>query len=288
MANLKGSTFEKQIKNAKIRIEARGQSKYNKQDLNLTHSNALALKRDYYLKSFAEYASSLNLLEPKLNNYLTNDIVKSFLEKKTSSMSLISAINFTRGFSALTTALSEKGISTGMSKETYDSHVKLLKQIKDEKVKVGNRNIENIHEVIRNLHNINPAFAKLALLQSNLSLRVSEGIELLKNGSKYIQQDNIVHNLIGKGSLPYGPKPLSLELQRVLMKRETVNYQSYQNALKTMNITSHDMRYTYVINRMNQLLHTKNYKESLRIISYEINHKREEITEYYLSQTSFI
>ncbi|MFT7005127.1 MAG: hypothetical protein ACJAWW_002496 [Sulfurimonas sp.] len=287
MSNLKGSTFEKQIKNAKIRIEARGQSRHHKQDLHLTHSNALALKRDYYLKSFAKYATSLNASESKLNGYMTNNIVKSFLEQKTVSMSQKSAINFTRGFSALQDGLKTTGISVTVDKNIFDSHVNFIKQNKEDKQNSENRDIQNLKDVITELHIINPSFATLATLQSNLGIRVSESIELLNHPDKYIQQDNMIHNLIGKGNHIYQPKPLSMELRQLLSKSETVHYQSYHNALKSMNITSHDLRYTYVKNRMEQLLKNKNYKEALLIVSKEINHHRAEITEYYLSQTSF-
>ncbi len=287
MANLKGSTFEKQIKNAKIRIEARGQSRHNKQDLHLTHSNALALKRDYYFKSFAEYATSLNLSEVKLNNYMTNDIVKGFLKHRTSSLSLKSAINYTRGFSALMDGLESTGITAIVDKSIFNLHVQTIKETKETKILSTNRDIKDLKEVIQELKIINPSFASIATIQSSLGVRVSEAIEVLKSPNRYIRQDNMIHGLIGKGNHKYEPKALTMELIQILKNSETVNYQSYQNALKSMKITTHDLRYTFVKNRMEHLLKTKSYKQALKIISKEINHKREKITKYYLSQTSF-
>ncbi|MCK9492531.1 MAG: hypothetical protein M0Q24_10620 [Sulfurimonas sp.] len=287
MANLKGLTFEKQIKNAKIRIEARGQSRHNKQDLHLTHSNSLALKRDYYLKSFTEYVTSLKHNEAKLNNYMNNKIISKFLKYKTATLSQKSAINFTRGFSALTDALKNSGVTIIIDKSVFDTHVNFIKKNNEDNQKTENRDIQNIQEVIRELNHIHPSFAALATLQSSLGIRVSEAIELLQNPQIYIKQDNMIHGLVGKGNHKYEPKPLANELIEILKNSETVNYQSYQNALKSMNITSHDMRYTYVKNRIEQLLKSKNYKEALLIVSKEINHHRSKITEYYLSRTSF-
>ena len=54
MGNLKGGSFDKQIRNALIRLDARGQGRY-KTDSRKTHSNALAKKREMYLKDFARF-----------------------------------------------------------------------------------------------------------------------------------------------------------------------------------------------------------------------------------------
>ena len=55
MGNLRGSTFEKQIKNAMHRLDARGTKRYGTNS-RLTHSNALYSKREMYLKDFAKFA----------------------------------------------------------------------------------------------------------------------------------------------------------------------------------------------------------------------------------------
>lgn len=286
MANLKGSSFEKQLKNGKIRIEARGISRHQK-EAHLTHSNAIALKRDQYFKEFANYASSLNRGENKLNRYLDNKTVESFLQQKTESLSLRSAENYTRGFSALTDALKSTGITVNVNKEIFNSHVNYLRENKEVISISANRDIENIKEVINNLNKIDYNLGAIATIQSSLGLRVSEAIELFKNAKDYIGKDNMIRGLVGKGNHLYEAKAISLELQQVLNKSEEVNYQAYQKELKALGITSHDMRYTYVKERMEELLNNVTYKEALSTISKEINHTREDITEYYLSKTSF-
>ena len=58
MANLKGGSFEKQIKDAFHRLEAFGVGRVDKND-NLTHSDKLAEKREMYLKDISDYFTSL-------------------------------------------------------------------------------------------------------------------------------------------------------------------------------------------------------------------------------------
>lgn len=49
MANLKGSNFEKQIRDANFRLAAFGEKRHGTNS-HLTHSDSLRVKRDSYLK----------------------------------------------------------------------------------------------------------------------------------------------------------------------------------------------------------------------------------------------
>ena len=71
MGNLKGGNFSKQIKNALIRLDARGQGRY-KTDSRKTHSNALMKKREMYLKDFARFVKKIK----KMWRDATADITK--------------------------------------------------------------------------------------------------------------------------------------------------------------------------------------------------------------------
>ena len=70
--NLKGSTFEKNIKNYMSRANARGTSRHNTSSKNI-HSNAVNTKREMYIRDFSIYATSLNFekwnVPYKLDNY---------------------------------------------------------------------------------------------------------------------------------------------------------------------------------------------------------------------------
>ena len=287
MANLKGSTFDKQIKNAKIRLEARGQSRHNKKDEHLTHSNALALKRDSYLKCFAEYAASLNSLQNKLNQYMTNEIIANFLQEKTENMSLKSAINFTRGFSAMLTGLQNTGITVEADKELFNTVVSHLKDSKQPIQKTYNREIEKLQDVLNVVSIKSPSAGAIATIQAKIGLRVSEARELLNNSQKYLTSKNTIANLKGKGNHTYESIAISKEMYNLIKNNQAISYQEYRKILKELNIKSHDFRYTYVHTRMEELVKSMPYKEALLKVSQEINHKRAEITTYYLSQTSF-
>ena len=287
MANLKGSTFNKQIKNAKIRLESRGQSRHNKKDEHLTHSNAIALKRDSYLKSFAEYASSLNSSQNKLNEYMNHENIVNFLHKKTDNMSLKSAINFTRGFSAMLDGLKHVGITITADKQVFNDFVSHLKETKQPVKNTYNREIEKLQEILNTVSLKSTSAGTIATIQSKIGLRVSEVQELLNKSQKYLTDKNTIEGLKGKGNHLYQPIPISKELYQLIQNNQAIPYQEYRAILKDLNIKSHDFRYTYVKTRMEELVKSMPYKEALLKVSKEINHKRAEITTYYLSQTSF-
>ncbi len=287
MANLKGKSFDQQLKNAKIRLESRGQSRNNRVD-HQTHSNALADKRDKYLSDFSNYIKSSQEETGKLNQYMTNNIVKDFLKKRTDGLSSKTTADYTRGFSALIDGLKANKVNISVEKDIFNKFVSRVKsEAKVDPIIKQNRNIKNLDTVIEKLSQKNQGFETVAEVQSELGIRVSEALELVSNPSYYIAKDYSVNNLTGKGGFVYSQKQISSELVKSIGAGIDIRYSSYQAALKEQNITSHDLRYTYVKNRMSTLLNTKSYKEALKIVSEEINHHRSSITEYYLSQTSF-
>lgn len=85
MANLKGGSFEKQIKDAFHRLEAFGVGRVDKND-NLTHSDKLAEKREMYLKDISDYFTSQNLND-KLNTLLTKDNLDKFFNQRLEDLS---------------------------------------------------------------------------------------------------------------------------------------------------------------------------------------------------------
>ena len=86
MANLRGSTFDKQVKDAFYRVQKLGEGRHLKED-NFTHSLALSEKRQMYLKDFKEFLEQKGIQEGKINTYMTKENVKSFLEARTSDLS---------------------------------------------------------------------------------------------------------------------------------------------------------------------------------------------------------
>jgi len=68
MANLRGGSFQKQIKDAFHRLERFGQGRHGKDD-HFTHSLELAKKREMYLRDFAKFAENTGL-DGKLNSWM--------------------------------------------------------------------------------------------------------------------------------------------------------------------------------------------------------------------------
>ena len=84
MANLKGGSFQKQIRDANFRLAAFGKQR-NGTNSNRTHSDALRIKRDTYFKDFKEFAENEEL-EGKLNTLMTEENVDSFLKQRLESI----------------------------------------------------------------------------------------------------------------------------------------------------------------------------------------------------------
>jgi hypothetical protein len=70
MPNLKGGTFEKQIQKAFHRVLAFNKGREFNND-NLTHSVALAEKREMYLRDFKEFIENKGITQGKLNLLMT-------------------------------------------------------------------------------------------------------------------------------------------------------------------------------------------------------------------------
>ena len=85
MANLKGGTFEKQVKDAFHRLEAFGIGRVGKSD-NLTHSDKLAQKREMYLRDITSFFKSQNL-NSKLNTLFTNENLNNFFNERLKNLS---------------------------------------------------------------------------------------------------------------------------------------------------------------------------------------------------------
>ena len=118
MANLKGGTFEKQIKDAFHRLEAFGVGRVGKND-HLTHSDKLAEKRMMYLKDIANYFTSQNL-EGKLNTLMTKDNLDKFFNDRLENLSIKTQECYYRGISSMLNGMSEQNIYIPLHYEDKD------------------------------------------------------------------------------------------------------------------------------------------------------------------------
>ncbi|MGJ0317321.1 hypothetical protein NG767_01075 [Aliarcobacter cryaerophilus] len=286
MANLKGGSFEKQIKDAFHRLEAFGVGRVDKND-NLTHSDKLAEKREMYLKDISYYFTSQNLND-KLNTLLTKDNLDKFFNQRLEDLSTKTQENYLRGFSSMLKGLEQQNINIPVHLEDKDFFDDKVKGIKDQaETIIENRYIDNVKDVIKNLYEDRTISGLIAQTQYELSIRQAEAFELLKNPNKYIENGR-VENLIGKGNHSYDSKEISFELEQKLLnnQKQLISKSTYYEDLKKYNISSHDFRFTSARDKFEEKINSGiSEKEAKLQISSELNHKREEITDYYLNRT---
>ena len=286
MANLKGGSFEKQIKDAFHRLEAFGVGRVDKND-NLTHSDKLAEKREMYLKDISDYFTSQNLND-KLNTLLTKDNLDKFFNQRLEDLSTKTQENYLRGFSSMLKGLEQQNINIPVHLEDKDFFDDKVKGIKDQaETIIENRYIDNVKDVIKNLYEDRTISGLIAQTQYELSIRQAEAFELVKNPNKYIENGR-VENLIGKGNHSYDSKEISFELEQKLLnnQKQLISKSTYYEDLKKYNVSSHDFRFTSARDKFEERINSGiSEKEAKLQISSELNHKREEITDYYLNRT---
>jgi hypothetical protein len=288
MANLRGSSFEKQVKDAFHRLQAFGKGRYMQSD-NLTHSLALANKREGYLKNFKEFLEIKGIQQGKLNTYMTSEMVKDFLSLRTSDLSPKSSLDYITGFNSLLKGLEEKNITIPANPSKNDFLSPMRQELKAELKNqdfTKNRAVDNLQQKIELLQEKDYNISVIAEIQATLGLRVSEAYELAKNSDKYIQNET-VSNLIGKGKHEYNLKPIQEQLVLKIQKIDNLpTYANYLKTLKEVGINkSHDLRITYAKNTYKQKISEgMEHKEALKEVSQELNHHREQITAYYLAR----
>ncbi|MFW3354804.1 hypothetical protein [Aliarcobacter butzleri] len=286
MANLKGGSFEKQIKDAFHRLEAFGIGRVGKSD-NLTHSDKLAEKREMYLRDITSFFKSQNL-NNKLNTLFTKQNLDNFFNERLENLSAKTKENYLRGFSSMLQGLEQQNIYIPLFTEDKDFFNDRVKIIKDEAdYIIENRYINNVDDVIKSLYEDRVISGLIAQCQYDLSIRQSEAFELVKNPTLYIDNGYIV-DLVGKGNHRYEDKEISFELEQKLLNNsyDLIDKSTYYNDLREYNISSHDFRFTSARDKFEDMVKNGiSEKEAKLQVSEELNHKREAITNYYLKRT---
>ena len=285
MANLKGGNYQKQIKDAFHRLEAFGIGRVGKND-NLTHSDKLAEKRNMYLKDISNYFTSQNFND-KLNILLTKDNLDKFFTERFETLSIKSQENYIRGISSMLNGLFDQNIYIPLHYEDKDFFDDRVKAIKDQaETIIENRYIDNVENVISNLYEDRYISGLIAECQYELSIRQAEAFFLIDNPLKYIE-DGYIKNLIGKGNHIYEAKPISLELEQKLLNNQEapISKSTYYYDLQRYDISSHDFRFTSARDKFEEKMKSGiSEKEAKLQISEILNHKRSEITDYYLKR----
>jgi len=293
MANLKGGSFEKQIRDANFRLAAFGE-KRNGTNSNKTHSDALRIKRDAYFKDFKEYAQSHGL-DGKLNNLMTEDIMSDFLEQRLESISSFSAQeDYIRGWSGLVQGLQQSNIAINLESGFFNEVVNSYKENAIERGEaLGEpKSISTTYHPSDVIAALPDNMATIAQLQYETGLRVSEAYNVINNLENHL--DNLrLHSVQGKGGQIYRDKIISLELKMMLLKLKSTSdklpHQStYYRHLQNYAMASHDIRAFYTKELYEEKIKDGlSHLEACKLVSKEINHHRVEITEYYLAKFSW-
>ena len=285
MANLKGGNYQKQIKDAFHRLEAFGVGRVGKND-NLTHSDKLAEKRMMYLKDIADYFTSQNFND-KLNILLTKDNLDKFFTERFETLSTKSQENYIRGISSMLNGLFDQNIYIPLLFEDKDFFDKKVEIIKDQyETIIENRYIDNVENVISNLYENRYISGLIAECQYELSIRQAEAFELVSNPLKYIK-NGYIENLVGKGNHIYEKKEISIELSQKLLDNhdELISKSTYYYDLQRYDISSHDFRFTSARDKFEEKMNSGISEKEVKLqISEILNHKRSEITDYYLKR----
>jgi len=292
MANLKGSNFQKQIRDANFRLAAFKEVR-NGTNSNRTHSDAIRIKRDAYFKDFKEFAESEEL-EGKLNKLLTEENMKSFLEQRLESISSFSAQeDYIRGWSGLVQGLQQSNVTihlhTGFFTERVDEFrdyaIERGEQIGEPKL------VTTTYHPTEVITSLPENMSVVAQLQYETGLRVSEAYAVINDLEKHLNNLRL-HSVQGKGGQIYQDKIISLQLRIMLLKLKAQNkalpHQStYYRHLQKYDMASHDIRAFYVKELYEEKIENGfSHIEACKLISVEINHHRIQITEYYLDKFS--
>jgi hypothetical protein len=290
MGNLRGGTFDKQIKDAFHKTLRFGEGRHLAGD-NLTHSVAVGEKREMYLNDFKNYLEQKEITEGKINQYMSQDTIRDFLEQRTIELSPKTSLDYTTGFNSLLKGLEQANITIPANpaqndflkdfRETFRSEMKELE------IENG-RYINNLQEKLENLQELRYESYVIGRLQAETGLRVQEAMEVVKNFDKYYnEQNSTLNGVIGKGNHMYQSKEISSKLVLEIQKMENIpHYNTYNKDLKAVGIDrSHNFRVTYAKDLLTSKLEQGiEYKEALKEVSEEINHHRVEMTEYYLNR----
>lgn len=284
MANLKGSSFAKQIRDALIRLDARGTKRIGDARFDgLAHSHAVLEKRRQILKDFSRFLTSEGY-SGKLNLLMTPEYITQFLHERTQRMDLSTIENYIANFSALVKGLRLKNI---MIAETTD--YEFFQRLKDQLgrpdptvFQTGRYMDENAVQTM--LEWLPHRSRVVAILQYKLCFRASEALLIANNPKKYLNGLTVL-GVKGKGGQVYPDKPIDAELADLLYSALTISrstyYRDQRKALQGKN-RPHDLRLSHICDLYDSLRDSgESHEQSMSKASKASNHHRSSVTGGY-------
>lgn len=285
MANLKGSTVQKQCNDAHIRLDARGTKRTGEARFDgQAHGHAVFEKRKQLLKDFSQFSSSEGY-SGKLNLLMTPEIIAKFLLERTSGMALSSIENYIANFSALVKALRFKNI-TIPEKTDYEFFQRLKDQLgrPDPSVYQTGRhmNEDAVQEMLCRLPHRSRV---VAMIQYKLCFRASEALLIANNPQKYFLSNIVISGVKGKGGQLYPDKPIDSELAELIRSALPISrstyYRDQRKALQGKN-RPHDLRLSHICDLYDSLRDSgESHEQSMSKASKASNHHRSSVTGGY-------
>lgn len=284
MANLKGSTFQKQTRDALIRLDARGMKRIGDARFDgLAHSNAVLEKRRQVLEDFSRFLASEGY-SGKMNAFMTREIIDFFLQKRTAPMALSSIENYIANFSALVRGLRLKNITIAETTD-YEFFQRLKDQLgrPDSSIFQTGRYMDE--DTVQTMLDRLPHRSKVvAIIQYKLCFRASEALLIANSPSKYLINLTITE-VRGKGGQVYPNKPVDSELAELIRSAIPISrstyYRDQRKALHGMN-RPHDLRLSHICDLYDSLRDAGVFHEqSMSKASKASNHHRSSTTGCY-------
>lgn len=285
MANLKGSTVQKQCNDALIRLDARGTKRTGEARFDgQAHSHAVFEKRKQLLKDFSQFSSSEGY-SGKLNLLMTPEIIAKFLLERTSGMALSSIENYIANFSALVKALRFKNI-TIPEKTDYEFFQRLKDQLGRPDPTVYQTGRYMHENAVLSMLELLPHRSKVvATLQYKLCFRASEALLIANNPKKYLSNEFIISGVKGKGGQVYPDKSIDSEFAELIHSSITISratyYRDQRKALLGKN-RPHDLRLSHICDLYDSLRDAgEPHESSMLKASKSSNHHRPSMTASY-------
>lgn len=311
MANLKGSNFDKQIRDANFRLAAFGKKR---KDDHKTHSNGIRQTRETLFKELKSFFEKENL-QGKFNQLMTSENMQKFMDERLAEVSLSTREKIVSSLSSLTKGLEECNVTIPLSDKFFDKyrieiqHEKLIKEEKEDFEQI-NRYIKSVETEIGKIED--EQVQMYAELLQSTGLRCSEAEALMRaiasekmsisprpivNGKITFQSGGMrftpfsdnkieVHDIIGKGGRAYQvPKYIPINLYSRIRSLKKIASSSYLNKGLGKH-KAHDFRYTFARDFYTKAKEAGlNEKEAFARTSQELGHNRIAMTRYYLNRS---
>ncbi len=289
MAQLKGKTWDKQIRDVNFRLAAFKEPR-NGANSNKTHSDSTKIKRDGYLSDLKKYAEE-HELEGKLNQLMNEENMTDMLNDRLDGLSFSTQEDYIRGWSGMVQGLQSANVDINLDMPYFNA---LVTNYKEDAIAHGEV-IGEPKAVTTPFHptyvigQLGEPLSVVAQLQYTTGIRVSEAYAVIQNLEKHLDGLKLL-NIIGKNGQKYQAKIISLELKLMLLRLQEQQVKlpvqsTYYRQLQIFGMSSHDIRAFYSKELYEQKVEEgSSHVAACLFVSKAINHHRIQITVYYLAK----